>query len=157
PAGDVAFLVDVPAGEARAHRDAENGLVVQAHGPGERRHIAIVGDFDGHVAPLFGDIEVERLDVLVELIGWHLAEQGCDAGLVVDVDAGRADADGVDAGHVLGGATDRIIDAVEVVLRIAIDLRLPHDFAGENLFAVNDRSRFSIAASGVESDAATFE
>src|SRR6266542_1623532 len=157
PAGDVALLVDVAAGEARPHGDAEHGLIVQAHRSGERRHVTVVGDFDRHVAPFLGDIEVEGLDTLLEKIERDLAEQRGHARLVVDVNARRADADRVDSRQVLGGAADRIVDAVEVILRVAVEFGLPYHLAREDFLSIDHGGNFAIAAPRIEADAVALE
>src|SRR5262249_49982566 len=106
---------------------------------------------------LSGYVEVEGLDALLEEIGRDLAKERGDARLVVDEDARRAHPDGVDMRQVFGGAPDRVVDAVEMVLRVGVRLRLPNDFAGEDFLAVDHRRRFAVASPRVKPDAVTLQ
>src|ERR1051325_10207709 len=105
---------------------------------GESRHVAVVGHLDGYVSPLPGDVEVDALDALLELVRRDLAEEERRHAAIVDDDPGRADADGVDSREVRGGLADGVVNAVEMVLRVRVRLGLPHGLRGEDLFAVDD-------------------
>src|SRR5262249_14448437 len=85
PAHEMTVRIDVAGGEAGAEGEAENGLIVEAHGAGERGDVAVVGNGDGNVAPAAGDVEIQSLDAAIEELGRDFAEEGGDAGAVVDV------------------------------------------------------------------------
>ena len=116
--GDVALRRDEAGGEAAADGDAEHGVVVERHGAGERGDFAIVDHVEGDAVPGGLQVEEEAADARVELVLRDGAVERADADFVGDVDARGAAADGIDARQVGGGALQRIVDAVVVILRV---------------------------------------
>ena len=64
----------------------------------------------------------------LEIVGRHAAEERGHAHFVVHINARGAAADGVHARQVRGGALQRVVDAVEVILRVALEIRIPRRF-----------------------------
>ena len=64
PAEHLALGVDIADGLGRTHSHAHNGAALQAHGPGQRRHVAVVRHDDRHIADLSGRAVIDRLDKL---------------------------------------------------------------------------------------------
>ena len=141
-------------GLAGTHGDAEHVVVVEAHSAGKGGDVAVVGDYQGHVAYLLRSADVDVLDLLVELVLRHLEEEGSDHGAVLDVDAGGRDADGVHARHVGGGGLEGVHDALEVIVRVGCGFGEPDDLFGEHALAVDDGGDLAVGAAGVEADAA---
>ena len=127
------------------------------HRPGERRHLAVVDDFERHVVPRLAHLEEEVLDACVEDIGRHAAEEGACLDPVVDVNAGGAAADRVDPGQMRGSLPERVHDAVEVILGIRLVVRIPHRFVTEDHASIDHRGRLAVAAAEIESDPAAVQ
>ena len=115
----------VAARGAGAERDAQHGAPGQRHRSEQRGHVAVVDDVERDAVP--GPLEIEEhvSHPLLERVGRDAAEQRREPHLVVDVDAGRAAADGVDVRQVLGRASQRIHDPVPVILRIGLVVGIP--------------------------------
>ena len=155
PAGDVAVFVHVAHGLAGAHGDAQDVVLLQAHGAGQGGHVAVVGHHVGHVAEGVADgADVDVLHLGVEEILGHLEEQGGHHGAVLDVDAGGGHAHRVHPGHVLGGGLEGGDDALVVVVGILGDLGIPDHLLGEHGLPVDDGGHLPVASAGVEADAA---
>lgn len=157
PGCDRAFGGHVPARSAGAQRKPEDGVGAQRHGAGQSGDLAVVDDFDRDVVPSSADFLEEAGDALLERVGRDTSEKGGDLHLVVDVDAGGAPADGVDAGQVPGGVAEGVHDAVEVVLGVGLADGVPGDFLAIHDGAVDDGGCFAVTAAEVESDAAAAE
>src|SRR5215831_6248328 len=56
-----------------------------------------------------------------------------------------------------GGAFERVVDLVEMPLRVLFGNWVPNDFFAEDAFAVHDGSHFAVTAAEVKTDAATIE
>ncbi len=56
-----------------------------------------------------------------------------------------------------GGFPQRIHDAVELILRVGLRIRIPNDFLAENHFSINDGGRLAIAAAQIEANPATVQ
>ena len=155
PAGDVAVLVHVAHRLAGAHGDAQDVVLLQAHGAGQGGHVAVVGHHVGHVAEGVADgPDVDVLHLGVEQILGHLQEQGGHHGAVLDVDAGGGHAHRVHPGHVGGGGLQGGDDALIVVVRVGGDLGEPHHLLGEHGLPVDDGGHLPVGPAGVEADAA---
>ena len=155
PTGDVALPVHVAHGLAGAHGDAQHVVVLQAHGPGQGGHVAVVAHGVGDVPE--GVLHRPDVDVLhlgVERILGHLQKQGGHHGPVVDEHAGGADAHRVHPGHVLGGGLEGGHDAVVVVLGIGGHLRVPDHLLGEHGLPVHHGGHLPVGPAGVEANAA---
>src|SRR5262249_15850382 len=63
--------------------------------------------------------------------------------------------DGVHSRQVRRRAADRVVDAVEMILRIALYRGTPCHFLAEHYFAVHHRRALAIASAQVKPDAAT--
>ncbi len=87
----------------------------------------------------------------------HGAVERADADLVGHVDARGATADGIDARQMGGGALQRIVDAVVVILRVALYRRIPGNLIAEDDLAIDDGGAFAVAGAQVEADAAAFQ
>ena len=85
------------------------------------------------------------------------AVERADADFVGDVHARGAAADGIDARQVRGGAPQRIVDAVEVVLRVGLRARAPRHLVAEDDFAVDHGGALAVAGAEVEADAAALQ
>ena len=158
PRGDVAVGIAVADGLGGAHGDAEKGVGIHAHGAGEGGDFAVVDDVKGDVVPFLAEIAEDGADFFVVDGGvGDAAKEGGDADFVLDVDAGCGTTDGIDAREVGGGAGEGVADAVEVVLRIGLEVGVPGDFFGEDDFAIDDGGGFAIGAAEVEADAAAVE
>ena len=157
PRRDVAVGRDVAGGGAGAERDAENRVGAERHRAGERGHLAVVHHLERHVVPRSPHLEEEVLHPRVEQVVRHAAKERAGLDPVVDVDAGGAAADGVDARQVRGRLVQRVHDPVEVVLRVRLVVRIPHRLVAEDDPAVDDRRDLAIAAAEIEADAAALE
>jgi hypothetical protein len=73
------------------------------------------------------------------------------------VHARGAAADGVDARQVGGGAPQRIVDAVEVILRIGLRAGVPGHLIAEDHLAIGDGGALAVAGAQVEADAAAIQ
>ena len=150
----MAFRVHVAGGLGSAHGDAEHGVVVHAHGSGEGGHFTVVHHFKGDVVPFFLLQGAEHLaQSLFNILLAHAAEEGGGAHLAVDDDAGGGAADGVHARKMGGGAFQGVLDALNVVLRVLLEIRVPHDFFGENHFPVDHGGALAVGAAQVKADA----
>ena len=158
PAGDAAVPVHIARRLAGAHGDAQDVVVVQAHGPRQGGDVAVVGYGIGHVAEGVGDgPDIDVLDLrLIEVLG-DFEEEGGHHGPVVDVDPGGADAHRVHPGHVGGGGLQGGDDAVVVIVGVRVDLGQPDDLLGEDRLAVDDGGDLPVGAARVEADAAALQ
>ena len=93
----------------------------------------------------------------IEVFFRDAAEERGDLDLVVYIYAGGAAADGVDTGQVGGGALKGILYALEVILGVGLEVRIPDDFFAEDDLAVMHGGYFTIGAAEVETDTAAFE
>ena len=91
----------------------------------------------------------------VEHVLRHAAEERSDLDAIVDVDAGGASADGVNPRQMGRGLLQRVHDAVEVILRIRLVIRIPDRLVAEDDRPVDERRDLAIAAAEIEADAAT--
>ena len=157
PGGDVAVAVDVAGGEAGAEGEAEDGVFAEGHRAGEGGDFAVVDDFEGDAGPGLLDFVENIFDPLLEDFLGHAAKERGDFHAVVHIDAGGAAADGIDAGQMRGGAAEGVEDAVEVVLRVDLEVGVPDGFVAEDDGAVDDGGDFAVAAAEVEADAAAVE
>ena len=125
PRRDAPVRGHVAARGAGSERHAQHGAPGQRHRTEERGHVAVIDDVERDAVP--GPLEIDEhvSHPLLERVGRDAAEQGREPHLVGDVDAGRAAADGVDVGQVLGRASQRIHDPVPVILRILLVVRDP--------------------------------
>src|SRR5699024_9202357 len=85
---------------AGAHGDTHDAVLAQAHGTGQRAHVAVVGHNHGdlvaqHAAQILGSAGVDVLDLGVKVFLAHLDEQAGNHALVVDVHARAGHADAV--------------------------------------------------------------
>ena len=92
-----------------------------------------------------------------EILGAHPAEERGGPHFVVHIDAGRTATDGIDPRQVRCGAFQRVMDALDVIVRIALEIRIPSDFFGEDHLAVDQRGAFAVGTAEVEADAAAIE
>ena len=92
-----------------------------------------------------------------EILRTHAAEERGGADFVVHINARRTAADGIHPRKVRGGAFQRIVDALDVIVRIALEIRIPDDFLGKHHLAIDQRGAFSIGPAEIEADAAAFE
>ena len=157
PGGDVAVAVDVAGREAGAEGEAEDGVFSKGHRAGEGGDFAVVDDFEGDAGPGLLDFAENIFYAALEDFLGDAAEEGGDFDAVVHIDPGGAAADGIDAGQVGGGAAEGVKDAVEVVLRVGLEVGVPDGFVAEDDGAVDDGGDFAVAAAEVEADAAAVE
>ena len=157
PGGDVALRGDETGGETAAQGDAEDGVIVERHGAGERGDFAIVDHIEGDAVPGGLQIEEEAADARVEFVLRDGAIERADADFVGHIDARGGTADGIDARQVGGGALQGIVDAVVVILRVALYGRVPGDFIAEDDFAIDDGGALAVAGAEVEADAAAIQ
>jgi hypothetical protein len=148
---------DVSGGQAAAHGDAQHGVVAQRHRAGQRRHFAVVHHFERNAAPGRLQLEEQAPHAAVEQLARHAAIERAHAHFVVDVDARGAAADGVHARQMGGGAAQRIVDAVEVVLRVGLRARVPATSSLKTTFAVDHGGALAVARAQVEADAAAVQ
>ena len=155
PAGDAPGLVHIAHRLAGAHGDAQDVVVLQAHGPGQGGNVAVVDHGVGDVPKGVGDgADVDILYLGVEQVLGHLEEEGGVHGAVLDVDTGGTDAHRVHPGHMLGGGLHGGDDAVIVVIRVGIHLGEPDHLLGVDRLPVHHGGDLPVAAAGVEADAA---
>ena len=157
PGSDVALRGHEAGRETAAEGDAEHGVIVERHRAGERGDFAIVDHVERDAVPGGLQVEEEAADAGVEAVLRHAAVERADADFVVHIDARGAAADGIDARQVRGGALQRIVDAVEVILRVALYRGVPGDLVAEDHLAVDDRGALAVAGAEVEADAAAFQ
>ena len=157
PRGDRAVGVDVTAGDARAHRDAEHGVFTHAHRASQGRDFAIIHHLERHAAPRLLQVEEDAADALLKLRRSNATEERSDAHFVADIDARGAAANGIHARQVLRRAAQRCLDAVVVILRIALKIRVPRHLLGEDDAPVDDCGALAIRAAEVEADAAAIQ
>src|ERR1017187_2675010 len=162
PGGDVALRGDVPGGERAAEGDAEHGVGVlrsraESHGAGERGDFAIVDHVEGNAVPGGLQVEEEAADARVEFVLGDGAVERADAYFVGHVDAGGRAANGIDARQVGGGAVQGIVDAVVVILRVALHGGVPGDLVAEDDLAIDDGGALAVAGAQVEADAAAIQ
>ena len=157
PAGDVALHVHIAAGLAGAHGDAQNAVLAKAHGAGQRGHVAVVAYGQRHVADFLRGADIDVLDILLVVLRSHLEEQRGAHGVVVDVHARAAHADGVHAGHLGGGGLHGANDAVKVIGRVGLGLGEPDDLLAVDAFAVDDGGYFAVASARIKADAAAVQ
>ena len=62
------------------------------------------------------------------------------------VTTGRTTADGVHLRQMLGGAFERIDDALIMIIGVRLKVRIPHNLLAEFHLAIHDRRRLAIAA-----------
>src|SRR5476649_2228534 len=157
PGGDGALRRDESGGQAAAHGDAEDPVVIERHGTGQSGDFAIVHHVEGDAAPGCLQVEKETADASVEQVLGHGAVERTNADLIGHVDARCAAADGVDAGKFGGGALQRIVHTIEVILRIRLHSRVPADLFAEDHFAIHDGGALAIAGAQIEADTAAIQ
>ncbi len=157
PPGDLPLGIDVTGGLARAHGNAEDGVGLQGHGPGQRGNVAVIGHSKGHAAPLLLELAEQAADAAIKVFRGNAAKERTGAGLIIDIDTGGAAADGIDAGKLRGGQLQAVADAVEVIGRVGLKVGVPLDLLGEDDLAVDEGGAFAVAAPEVEADAAAFQ
>ncbi len=148
----MALGVEVTGGLARAHGHAEDAGLADRQHPGQGRDLAVVDDLEGH-APGRGQAVEDVADLGFEQVRRHGPEQGGDADLVADDDAGRRAADGVDAGEVGGGPAEALVDHAVVIIGIGLGRGRPGDLLAPDRLAVDDRGDLVVAGAEVEADA----
>ena len=73
---------------------------------------------------------------------------------LLHVDARRTAADGIHTRQMGRRLLQRIHDAVEVILRVGMKIRIPNRLLAEHDLAINDRRRLAVAAAQIKADAA---
>src|ERR1017187_9941125 len=157
PGGDIALRGDVAGGKRAAEGDAEDSIVVEGHGTGQRGDFAIVDHVEGNAVPGRLEIEKEAADSRVEHVLGDGAIERADADLVGHVDAGGTAADGIDARQMGGGPLQRIVHTVVVILGVALHGGVPGDLVAEDDFAFDDGGALAVAGAQVEADAAAIQ
>jgi hypothetical protein len=96
-------------------------------------------------------------DVGFEIRRTHAAEERGGTDLVVDVNSGGTAADRIDPRQMGRRAFERVVDAFKVVLRIALEIRIPDDFLGKHHLAIDHRRTFAVGPAEVEADPAAVQ
>ena len=151
------MTVYITNGFAGAHGDAQHIVILQAHGTGQSRHVAVVGYGNGHVAEFLGGPQVDILHLGVEQVLGHFQEQGSHHGAVVNVHTGGGNADGIHAGHMGGGGLHGVHNALVMVVGVRGGLGEPDHFLRVDALAVDDGGHLAVGAAGVEADAAAVQ
>ncbi len=143
----------VSGGQAAAHGDSQHRVVAQRHRSRQRRHFAIVHHVERNAAPTppavrkrgaaRGSRNRSRRHGAVERAHPHF---------VVHVHARGAAADGIHPRQMRGRAPQRIVDAVEVVLRVGLRAGIPRHFLAEDHLAIRHRRALAVAGAQVEAD-----
>ena len=107
--------------------------------------------------PRAPQIEEHVPDPRLEGLGGDAAKQRGEPDPVVDVNARSAAAYGVDARKMRRRAAQRVHDAVPVVLRVALVVRVPLELFAPDDSAVHERRHLAVAPAEVEPDAAAVE
>ena len=149
--------VTYPAATLVPMRVAEDRVRLHGHGAGERRHLAVVHDLEGHPAPPLLQRAEDAADVAVEVGLGDSAVERAHPGLVVDVDAGRAAPDRVDAREVGRRPPERVVDALEVVPGVLLEVGVPDHLVREHHLAVDHGGALAVGAAEVEADPAAVE
>ena len=149
------FEVDVAARLARAERDPEDARVLERHRAGQGGHVAVVDHLERH-AELVAQSQEQVVDFVKALLR-HAAEERRDHRPVVDDDAGRAAADGVEPRQLRARQLQRRADVPVVVVRIGLARRLPDDLFAEDRLAVDDGRHLHVRSPEVEADPAAVE
>ncbi len=102
------------------------------------------------------DAQEHVLD-LAEALGRDAAEEGGHHGAVVDVDAGRAAADGIHPGQFGGGRLEGGHDLAVVILGVGVLARLPDDLFAEDRLAIHHRADLAVGCAQVEADPAAVQ
>ena len=157
PRRDAPIGGDVAARGAGAERDPQHPAAVHRHRSHQGGDVAVIRDVERDVVPGMLEVAKDVPHALLEGVGRHAPEQRGELHLVVDVDAGRAAADGVDARQVLGRPVQRIHDPVPVVLRVGLVVGIPFGLLAPDDAAVDDRRHLAVAAPEIEADAAAVE
>ena len=97
------------------------------------------------------------LHLTIENIRRHTAKKRCNLHAVVHIDARSTAANGIHARQMCGCFLQRIHDAIEVILRIGLEVRIPFRLLAEHNFAINHRCCFAITAAEIETDTTTAE
>ena len=158
PAGDVALLVHIAHSLAGAHGDAQDVVLLQAHGAGQGGHVAVVGHHIGYIPE--GVLDGPDVDVLhlgVKQVLGDLQEQGGHHGAVLNVDAGGGHAHRIHPGHVGRGGLQGGDDSLIVVVRVGGGLGEPHHLLGEDGLSVDDGGHLPVGAARVKADAAALQ
>ena len=157
PAVDAAVGVDIPHRFAGTHRNAQHFIVAQIDTARKRRHVAVVGHFEGHVSHFLGDIDIHIFDKIAVLLLIHLDKQRRHHYFVIDINARRRNADTIDARHFRRRRLHRRENFVVVIMRILRGFGVPDDFLAIDDFAVDHRAHLSVASARVEPDTAAFQ
>ena len=154
----MAFRIHVAGGLGGAHGHAEHGVIVHAHGPCEGGDFTVIHHFKGNVVPFFLLEGAEHLaESLFNVFLADAAEQGGGAYFTVDDHAGGGSADGVHPGEMSGGAFQRILNSVNVILGILLEVRVPDHFLGINYFPIHHGGAFAVGTAQVKTDAASVQ
>ena len=154
PGSDVALGVDVAARRARAQRNAQDAVPAQRHGAGQRGDLAVVHHLQRDVVPGLPDFEEHIPDAPVEHVRRHTAEQRRHLHAVVHIDPRRAAANRIHPRQMRRRLLERIHDAVIVILRVRLEIRVPDRLVAEHHLALDHRRHLAVAAAEVEADAA---
>ena len=125
--------------------------------PGQRGHVAVVGNHNGNVADLLGGAVVDGLD-LVPLGAGNLAGTGTATMGALPMKMPAEDTPMASTRGILEAARlERGYDAVIMVLGVCLELGEPDDFLGIDALAVNHGGDLPVGAAGVEADAAAVQ
>ena len=142
---------------AGPHGQPEQGISADADRARQGGHLAVIQHDERHTRKLLRNLEKNRPHPRFELFLGDAAEQRRDARLVVDIDARRAAADRIDARQSGRRPLQRIDDPFDVIIDVALKIRVPDDLLAVDGFAVDDRRAFAVRASEVETDPAAVE
>ena len=156
PAVQAAVRIDVTAGLARAHRNAEHAVIAEIDRTGERGNVAVVRYFQRR-AELGGDVDIHIFHVLFKVFFGHFQKERSDHDLIIYVNARARNADRIYTGHFRGRRGECRLDSLVMIFPVGIGLGKPHDFFAVHNFAVHHGAHLSVAPAGVETDAASVE
>jgi hypothetical protein len=103
------------------------------------------------------NVEEHVGDARLEDVPGHSPKQRPGLHAIVHIDAGGTAANGIDAGQVRGRLLQRVHDAIVVILRIGLVVRVPFRLIAEDDASVDHSGDLAVAATQIEPDAAAVE
>ena len=150
-------MVDITARRTCAHGKAQNPIFSQRHGAGQSRHFAIVHHLKGDIVPRLLDFKKKSPGALIELLRSHTPEKRGNFYHIIQIDPRRAPTDGLNPRQVCRRFLQRIHDALEMILRVRLKIRVPARLLAENHFAINHGGGLAVAAPQIKSNPAAIQ
>ena len=147
PAGAVSVFIHIPSRLTGAHGNAQQLASPQAHGPGQRGHVAVVAHSAGNIpADLPHRPAHKRPAMAVELRRRHIHKQAGTANFAVNDHPGGGNAHGIHPGQMRRRGAERGRDVLIVIAQVAVQLGLPYDLLGPDRLPIYHRRGLAVTA-----------